>query len=118
MSTAREDELRAEVSRLRTELKAAEEALTQERFKDVPRLAVGTEVLVPRKLFGKTRPWPAKIVNVHLSYNSGETRDGEPWEHRTVSYGVFLRQADGEYGGSSEGFYAKDVQVLAAGGPE
>jgi hypothetical protein len=112
MTTDREQELLDRIGRLGTELRAAQEALTEERFRDIPRLAEGTEVLVPRKLFGKTRPWPAKIVHVHLSYGSGINARGEPWEHKTVSYAVLLQQKDGKYGGSTEGFYDTEVQQL------
>jgi hypothetical protein len=112
--TAREDELRAEIHRLAGELHAAQEALTQEQFRDVPRLAAGTEVLVPRKLFGKARMWPAKIAGVHLRYTSGTDGRGEPWENKLVSYSVFLQQKDGKYGGSTVGYYANEVQLPPA----
>jgi hypothetical protein len=111
MTTAREAELLAEIGRLGTELRAAQDALTEERFRDVPRLAEGTEVLVPRLLFGKRKMWPARIVHVHLSYSSGEMPDGTPWETKTVSYAVTLRDKSGEYSSSTVGYYANEVEV-------
>jgi len=110
MPTTEEERLLAEISRLSEELKAAQEALTTERFKDVPRLERGTLVLVPRKLFGQTRLWPAKIGGVHLDYSSGRDANGVPWERHIVSYHVYLQQKDGSYGGSSAGYYAREVQ--------
>jgi hypothetical protein len=114
MTTAREQELLDEIRRLSAELKAAEEALTDERFKDVTHLPVGTEILVPRKLFGKIKWWPARVSYVHRSYYSGISATGEPWENKVISYSVYLQQPDGEYGGSSVGFYAHEIQVPAS----
>lgn len=104
----RVEELKTEIAALEERLAAARKELLDERFKGVFRYERGTVVLVPRMLFGKVKMWPARIVGVHLEYGSG-IADGKPWENKVVSYSVFLQQKDGEFGGSSEGFWHKDV---------
>lgn len=106
------ERLQAEQAELRQHLDKVNAAILAERFKDVPRLAAGDLVLVPRTLFGKIKWWPAKISYVYLNYSSGEDAHGEPWENRQVSYSVYLRQKDGTFGGSSEGYYASQVQLI------
>lgn len=105
-------QLQAEIADLSARLEQAQAALLAERFRDVPRLSEGDLVLVPRKLFGKTRLWPARIGRVHLSWNAGTDAHGIRWENRTVSYAVFLQQQDGTYGGSSHGYYHSEVQPV------
>lgn len=110
--TKRIEELKSEIDALNARLRAAKHELTDERFRDIPRYERGTVVLVPRKLFGKVKMWPARIVHVHLDYQAGTSAKGEEWEHHTVSYSVYLQQKDGTFGGSSEGFYHKDVVLV------
>lgn len=83
---ARRRAIRDEAQRL---LDDADQAVMQERFRDVPRYAYGDIILVRRKLFGETRLWPAQVTLVH---RSGEDVNGKPWENKIVSYGVFLQQ--------------------------
>jgi hypothetical protein len=101
--------IQARINELRGQLHDAEQELTAERFKDVFRYERGTVVLVPRLLFGQTRMWPARIEGVNLEYTSGHMRDGTPWENHHVSYSVYLQQKDGDFGGSSQGFYHSEV---------
>jgi hypothetical protein len=103
------ERLETEIATLARRMTAAEEALTAERFRDVPRYAEHDLVLVPRKLFGKTRLWPARIARVHLTYGAGVAPSGEPWEHKTVTYSVYLKQRDGSFGGTSEGYHHADI---------
>lgn len=110
MASERETLLLADIRRLESELSAARDALTEERFRDVPRLPIGRVVLVPRKLFGKVKWWPAQIAAVHLDYSAGTDPHGNPWENHAVSYSVYLQSADGDsFGGSSHGFYASEI---------
>lgn len=102
------ERLKAEIEDLSGRLTALQAELLAERFKDIPRLATGTIVLVPRKLFGKVKWWPAKIVYVYLDYSSG-IMGGEPWEKHLVSYSVCLRQQDGTFGGDTQGYYASEI---------
>jgi hypothetical protein len=104
------EELQAEKSALRARIAEIDREILAIQFEGVPRYSEGDLVIVPRQLFGKIKQWPAKIGYVNLSYSSGTMRDGEPWENKTVSYGVFLQQADGTYGGSSKGYYHAEVQ--------
>ena len=105
-------QLEAEARQLRMRLDAASAALLAERFRDVPRYSSGQTIQVPRKLFGKIVWWPARIAVVHLDYSSGTSGNGESWEQHLVSYTVFLRQKDGSFGGSSEGYYHEQVQQM------
>jgi hypothetical protein len=101
-----------EAKRAREEARAA---VLAERFKGWERYNEGDIVLVPRKLFGKIKMWPAKIVDVNLHYSSGNYpktyRDGEAWSHQTITYKVML-QKDGEFptSGGHEVVYHQDVQ--------
>jgi len=113
------DELIAEEDRLRTEwqiakvrLDEAEHATLVERFKDMEQFEEGDIVLVQRKLFGKIKWWPARIVGVHLTYHEGTTKDGRPWETKVIAYTVFLKQADGDFGGTSDSYYHTQVQAV------
>jgi hypothetical protein len=116
------EELLAERDRIKAEFEAAPErldeadkAVLEERFAGWERYAVGDIVLVPRKLFGKTVMWPAQVACVHLRYTvswwpeSYEPDPGGMDEHQSISYTVYLRQADGTFGGSSQGFYHKEI---------
>lgn len=102
------ERLKAEQAELEQRLKDIGAALLAERFKDIPRLATGTIVLVPRKLFGKVKWWRAQIVYVYLDYSSG-IMGGEPWEKHLVSYSVCLQQKDGTFGGDTQGYYASEI---------
>lgn len=104
--------LRAEKNALLARVNEIDREILAEQFRGVERYSEGDIVLVPRQLFGKTRMWPGKIAGVHLTYNSGEMRDGKPWENKIVSYSVYLQQADGTYGGSSKGYYHREVQKV------
>ena len=104
------ERLQAEISDLTERLAKAKAALLAERFKDIPRRAVGDLVLVRRSLFGKARWWPARIVHVHLSYNQGRDAKGEPWETHHVSYAVNHELRDGSYDAVSTGYGVQDVQ--------
>lgn len=112
---ARVAELENEIIALYKQVRAAEAELEQEQFKGVPRYERDTVVLVPRKLFGKVKAWPARIERVYFDHRSGTSRTGEDWEFKTVSYAVTLRQKDGSFGGSTESFYHKEVVPLPAG---
>lgn len=96
---------------------AIEEAVLDERFRDWDLFAVGDIVLVPRKLFGKTKMWPAKISAVHREYREGHYPDtyqddpGGYWDSQIASYTVFYKQADGSFGGSSNGVYHGNVEA-------
>lgn len=116
------DSLLQEAARIREELKEVQarydqvqQAVLEERLRDLPRFAVGDIILVPRLLFGRRKMWPARIARVSLHYSSGHwsetyaTDPGGKWENKYISYSVFLQQKDGEFGGVSEGFYHKDV---------
>jgi hypothetical protein len=109
------ERLKAEIADLSGQLTALQDALLAERFKDVPRLAIGDIVLVPRKLFGKVKWWRAQIVYVYLEYSSG-TMDGRPWEKHLVSYSVCLQQKDDTFGGDTQGYYAGEVQPVPEAG--
>lgn len=100
---------RREAAEAKARLHEVEEAVLMERFKDIERFKEGDIVLVPRKLFGEHKMWPAKIREVQLNYNSGTHRTGDPWESMSVSYLVFLKQKDGTFSGSSKGFFHQDV---------
>lgn len=105
------DDLTAEIDALQRRLKEAEAELLNERFADVPRrFAVGDVVLVPRMLFGKCKWWPAQVVGVHLRHNSGTYKTGEDWETKVVSYSVYYEDKDGNYTGSSHGFYDNQIE--------
>lgn len=106
------ERLQAEVRAFTERIREAEAEITEIRFKDVPRYERGALVLVPRRLFGAIRPWPARIEFVHLDYSSGTNSEGVPWESRTVSYSVSLQGKDGSFGGSTEGYYHDQVQLL------
>lgn len=106
---ARRRAIRDEAQRL---LDDADQAVMQERFRDVPRYAYGDIILVRRKLFGETRLWPAEVALVHLDYRSGEDVNGKPWENKIVSYAVYLQQKDGTFGGTSVGFYHSETAPM------
>jgi hypothetical protein len=108
------ERLQATIRDLRERLEQAESMLLAERFKGVPHYNRGDIVLVPRKLFGNVRWWPARIDGVHFRYSSGEDASGNPWERHSVSYSVFYRQADGTFGGASQGYYHSEVQDAPA----
>jgi hypothetical protein len=95
-------------------LKAAKRELLEEQCRDLPRHAAGDVILVPKVYFGKTKMVEAKIIGVDLHCYSGTYRDGTPHESKYVFYAVFLRQKDGEFGGSSEGFEHREVLPLPA----
>ena len=101
-----------EIEWLEDSLASARELLLQERFRNVPRLAVGDLVTVPRTLFGKLRQWPARIETVHLHYSSGVDASGKDWVTTLVSYHVKYRRPDGTYGDDDHGFWAKDVTPI------
>lgn len=109
---AERDAIWMERKAVQDRLDIAEKALLEERFKDIPRHSEGDVILVKRKLFGKYRWWPAKVTSVHLRYTEGEFQDGTPWENKTVSYSVYLRRDDGEFCGSSQGFYDHETQRM------
>jgi hypothetical protein len=106
------ERLQAERTELQRRLAEIDAAILAERFRGVPRLSEGDLVLVPRKLFGQVRWWPAKISHVHLDYTSGTNAHGQRWESHRVSYGVYLRQKDGAFGGSTNGYWAGEVQPI------
>jgi hypothetical protein len=114
---AERDRLHQEKIEAQARLDDAEQAVLEERFKDYERFQVGDVILVPRKLFGKTVWWPAKIAAVTLHYNEGwygENYSPDPgghWENMYASYTVFLKQKDDTFGGSSTGFYHNEVQA-------
>jgi hypothetical protein len=112
------DRLLAEIAGLEDRLDRAHAALQAERFRGVPRFSEGDVVLVPRNLFGKVRMTPARIGAVHLDYSSGTSATGEPWENRTIWYSVYLRQADGTFGSSSQSYYHDQVQPVPQAGQE
>jgi hypothetical protein len=107
------EEIDVELQAVRRRYQLADQAVLEERFAGMSRYAVGDVVLVPRLLFGKRKMWPAKIAGVHLYYNSGTHVDGREWETKTISYQVYLQQKDGEFGGSSEGYYHREIGGLA-----
>jgi len=115
------DELLAEATRLRGEFETAQQRLLEadqavlvERFKDDEKFAEGDIVLVPRKLFGERKMWPARIAQVFLRYNSGTYRDGQPWESKSISYRVYLQAKDGTFSGAAKVFYHQDLEPYVA----
>jgi hypothetical protein len=124
-SSAELDRLLAILQEIAEELKAVQaryqavsQAVLEERFRDMPQFAKGDIILVPRKLFGRIRMWPAKVESVNLHFiegNRGENYEPDPgghWESKSVSYTVFLKHSDGEFSGSSQGFYHSEVAPL------
>lgn len=114
-NTSRIEELENEIRTLSDRLRAAQAELLEEQCAGAPRYERGTVVLVPRMLFGSTRMWPARIEGVNLHYASGEDAKGVPWEKKTVSYSVYLKQKDGSFGGSSAGYYHSEVRLAPEG---
>jgi hypothetical protein len=122
------EELIAERNRVYTQLlviqdrlEKAENAVLEERFVGVDRYQQGDIVLVPRKLFGQIKQWPAKIAQVRLHYSEGTYKDddryewsGQQWSHQYITYTVFLQQKDGTFGGTSAGFDHDKVQPMPA----
>jgi hypothetical protein len=94
-------------------LAAAEAALEEERFRDLPQYAVGTVVVVPRVIFGKQVSWPAKITDVVRYYYEGRLRGGEPYRTRYVSYRVVYTLRDGRQ--VSDSFQHKQVALAPEG---
>src|SRR4051812_25421546 len=123
---SRLDELIAEAERLREEANEAaqranmaNEAVLLERFKDFERFKEGDMILVPRKLFGETHMWPARVERVHLKYNSGTyahgPQEGESWESQSIAYTVRLRKQDGTFNSTTEGRSHHEVQAAGGG---
>jgi hypothetical protein len=117
---SRLDELIAEATRLRDEANAAvaraneaDQAVLVERFKDWPQYREGDIVLVPRKLFGERKMWPARVEQARLKYNTGTyghgDRAGQPWETMSIAYTVTFKAADGTFTGQREGYHHYDV---------
>lgn len=98
--------LENEISALTRRLRDAKIELLELQCEGAPRYEAGTVVLVPRMLFGKRRLWTAKIAAVHSQYSGRDP---------IVSYSVFLKQHDGDFGGSSVGFYHREVQLMSEG---
>jgi hypothetical protein len=122
-TTTRLQELLAEAQRIKEErddaqrrLDAAEEAVLKERFKDFDQYHEGDIILVPRKLFGEKKWWPAQILAVRLNYSEGRYADtykpdpGGHWENLSISYTVRLQAKDGTFTGKNDGFYHNEVQ--------
>lgn len=111
--------LREVVAEAQARLDVAERAVLEERFRDEPRYAEGDIVLIPRKLFGQKKWWPAKIRWVQLRYTEGLNPNteifgdeaGQIWSHQEIVYTVFLQQKDGSFGGTSSSFYHSEVQA-------
>jgi hypothetical protein len=124
MTTTELDRLKEEVAKLTKEyddlgsqLQEAQQALLVERFKDQPQFKRGDIILVPRKLFGEKKWWPAQILMVRLNYNEGHYPDtfkddpGGHWENLRVSYAVRLQAKDGTFTGKNDGFGHEQVQA-------
>lgn len=94
-------------------LREADQALLEERCRDLPRHDAGDVILVKKVYFGKPKWVEARVLAVHLYYSSGTYNSGEPWEAKHVSYSVVLRQKDGEFASSSEGFYHHETMLPA-----
>lgn len=121
MSQTRLEKLIAAQKRLETEyedlgyrLEQAKKAVLEERFADTPQYKVGDVILVQRKLFGKPKPWPARVIQVFLNYDSGTLHgSGEPWEYKFVSYHVEYQLKDGSFDGESHGYQHNETSGLA-----
>ena len=123
IDTTKIEALEAEIDALRRRLGEAKDELLQERFADhPPKYKVGDVVLVPRKLFGQRKLWPAKISAVHLDYSSGiwtgrgtgsHQEAGEPWENWSISYSYYLQAKDGSFSGVSNGASEHDIEGYA-----
>jgi hypothetical protein len=118
---AERDRLQEEVKAAQARLDAADNAVLEERFKDDDRYQVGDIILVPRKLFGQIKWWPAKITAVRLDYNEGTYAEddrfdwsGQHWSHRNIWYTVTLQTKDGAFTGGSDAFEHKQVQAAPA----
>jgi hypothetical protein len=119
------ERLLEEASKLRQEsreaekrLQEAEQAVLAERFKDWPQYKVGDVVLVPRKLFGEIKMWPAQIRYVKLNYEEGWYREtykanpGGHWESQRIYYTVVLQQKDGKFTGTTDAFGHDQVMAV------
>jgi hypothetical protein len=114
---AERDRLHQEKNEAQARLDEAEQAVLEERFKDYERFQVGDVILVPRKLFGERKWWPARVIDVRLNYNQGWYGEGytpDPggyWENLSVSYVVTLQAKDGTFTGKNDGFSHHQVQA-------
>lgn len=114
------DRIQEEVNEAKARLHAAEGAVMMERFRDVERYKKGDVVLVPRKLFGEKRWWPARIEEVMLNFNEGwyaETYEPDPggyWQTLGVTYRVILQEKDGSYGRKHDSFRHSQVEPAPA----
>jgi hypothetical protein len=116
------EECRRAVKAAQMRLDTAEEELLLARFEGWERFKRGDRVVVPRKLFGKTQPWPAVVTHVRLNFSEGDYKDdgrydwsGKHWENQSVSYGVdFLDKKTDQPTGQGDHYYHKDVSRAPA----
>jgi hypothetical protein len=104
---------REEFDAARARLDKADQAVLEERFRDVPRYARGDVILVKRKLFGRVQLWPARVESVNLRYGSGTFGSGEPWEYKIISYSVRHLLKDGSWDPEDHGYEHSETAGLA-----
>jgi hypothetical protein len=109
------DRIQIERIAIQDRLDEVEDALLEERFRGYDRYQEGDIILVPRKLFGDMKWWPAKIERVTLHYNEGTwgphaDEPGKPWSNQAIWYRVFLQQKDGKFTGTSKAFDHNQVR--------
>ena len=87
----------AELRRAEKVLAQAEQDLLEFRFRDWEHFEVGDHVMIPRKVFGKIKWWPAEVTGLDLHFSEGDYRDGDHWETQYIGYRVKYQQSNGEW---------------------